>query len=158
MKKFKFLAAGILLFMAFSSFAQKADSLFVVSHYDKAEHFIEMRDGVKLYTIVYTPKDHSKTYPMLMNRTCYNVEGFNDFKLRTPNPYLIEAGYILVYQDVRGRYMSEGTFDNMRPNIPGNNPKNKQDIDESSDTYDTVDWLVKNIENNKGRVGIYGIS
>ncbi|WP_167608480.1 CocE/NonD family hydrolase [Maribellus sediminis] len=158
MKKLKFLAAGIMLFMAFSSFAQKADSLFVVSHYDKAEHFIEMRDGVKLYTIVYTPKDHSKTYPMLMNRTCYNVQGFNDFKLRTPNPYLIEAGYILVYQDVRGRYMSEGTFDNMRPNIPGNNPKNKKDIDESSDTYDTVDWLIKNIENNNGRVGIYGIS
>jgi len=158
MKKLKWL---VLLFVALTTIkanAQRADSLFVASNYDKAEYFIEMRDGVKLYTIVYTPKDHSKTYPMLMNRTCYNVQGFNDYKLRAPSPYLIEAKYILVYQDVRGRYMSEGTFDNMRPNIPGNDVKNKKDIDESSDTYDTVDWLVKNIKGNNGRVGIFGIS
>jgi len=158
MKKIKFLASVMVIFLSYGSFAQNADSLFVVNHYDKAEYFIEMRDGVKLYTIVYTPKDDSKTYPVLMNRTCYNVQGFNDFKLRTPNPYLIEDGYILVYQDVRGRYMSGGTFDNMRPNIAGNNVNNKIDIDESSDTYDTIDWLIKNIRNNNGRVGIYGIS
>jgi len=158
MKNLKFLAAVLMLFVSFSSFSQNADSLYVVNHYDKAEYFIEMRDGVKLYTIVYSPKDDTKTYPFLMNRTCYNVQSYNDFKLRTPNPYLIDAGYILVYQDVRGRYMSGGTFDNMRPNIPGNDVKNRKDIDESSDTYDTIDWLIKNIKNNNGRVGIYGIS
>ena len=75
-----------------------------------------------------------------------------------PSDYLIADKYILVYQDVRGRYMSEGTFDNMRPNIPGNDLKNKNDIDESSDTWDTIDWLVKNIKKNNGRVGMYGIS
>ena len=138
--------------------AEDADSLYVATHYNEAEYFIEMRDGVKLFTVVYTPKDESKTYPMLMNRTCYNVEGTRNNKLRAPSEYLIRGGYILVYQDVRGRYMSGGTFDNMRPNIPGNDVKNKKDIDESSDTYDTIDWLVKNIKGNNGRVGIYGIS
>ena len=66
--------------------------------------------------------------------------------------------YIFVYQDVRGRYMSEGSFDNMRPNIPGNNKRNKKDIDESSDTFDTIEWLLKNIKNNNGKVGQFGIS
>ncbi len=158
MKKLKWLVLLFVVLTAIKANAQQADSLFVASNYDKAEYFIEMRDGIKLYTIVYTPKDQSKTYPMLMNRTCYNVQGFNDFKLRAPSPYLIEGKYILVYQDVRGRYMSEGTFDNMRPNIPGNDVNNKKDIDESSDTYDTVDWLVKNVKGNNGRVGIYGVS
>nr|WP_319509827.1 CocE/NonD family hydrolase [uncultured Draconibacterium sp.] len=138
--------------------AEDADSLYVATHYNEAEYFIEMRDGVKLFTVVYTPKDESKTYPMLMNRTCYNVEGTRNNKLRAPSEYLIRGGYILIYQDVRGRYMSGGTFDNMRPNIPGNDVKNKKDIDESSDTYDTIDWLIKNIKGNNGRVGIYGIS
>ena len=151
---------AFLLFVSvsFSGYGQKVDSAYVAGHFNKAEYFIEMRDGVKLYTIVYTPKDESKKYPILMNRTCYNVQGANNFKLRTPNPYLIKSGYILVYQDVRGRYMSEGTFDNMRPNIPGNDVKDKKDIDESSDTYDTIDWLVKHIKGNNGRVGMYGIS
>jgi len=70
----------------------------------------------------------------------------------------VEDGYIMAFQDVRGRYMSDGTFDNMRPNIPGNDTKNKTDIDESSDTYDTIEWLIKNIKGNNGRVGMYGIS
>lgn len=148
----------IFLFFSFEGHSQKVDSVYVASNYEKAEYFIEMRDGIKLYTIVYTPKDHSMTYPILMNRTCYNVQSYNNFRLRTPNPYLIEGKYILVYQDVRGRYMSGGTFDNMRPNIPGNGVKDTKDIDESSDTYDTIDWLIKNIKNNNGRAGIYGIS
>ncbi len=149
----------VLILVLFTTvLAQRVDSLFVAQHYDKNEYFIPMRDGVKLYTVVFTPKDETKTYPFLMNRTCYNVQGNNNFRLRTPSQYLIKEGYILVYQDVRGRYMSEGTFDNMRPNIPGNDGTNKRDIDESSDTYDTIDWLIKNIKNNNGRVGIYGIS
>ena len=139
--------------------AQPVDSTYVANHYDKSSHFIKMRDGVKLYTLVYTPKDKSKAYPFLMKRTCYNASRSDNFNTgRSPSPYLVRDGYIIVYQDVRGRYMSEGTFDNMRPNIPGNKRRNKKDIDESSDTWDTIDWLVKNIKGNNGRVGIHGIS
>lgn len=142
--------------------AQKiSHSDFIKKNYDKTEHQIAMRDGVRLYTIVYTPKDKSKKYPFLMKRTCYNIKpyGKDEYaKAIGPSPYLAEKGYIFVYQDVRGRYMSEGTFDNMRPNIPGNDVNNKTAIDESSDAYDTIDWLLKNIANNNGRVGQWGVS
>jgi len=147
--------------IVFSSTAQrvKVDSLYVRQHYDKAEYQIAMRDGAKLFTIVYTPKDQSKKYPMLLNRTCYNASSYADYKTYGhPSDYLVRDRYILVFQDVRGRYMSEGTFDNMRPNIPGNDRKNKTAIDESSDTWDTIDWLVKNVKNNNGNVGMFGIS
>jgi putative CocE/NonD family hydrolase len=128
-------------------------------NYEKFEYQIPMRDGNKLFTVVYVPTDKSKTYPILMNRTCYNASNYAEFKTYGhPSNFLVHDGYILVFQDVRGRYMSGGTFDNMRPNIPGNDPKNKKAIDESSDTWDTIDWLVKNIKGNNGRVGIYGIS
>jgi len=127
-------------------------------HYDKQEFEIEMRDGKTLFTQVYSPKDKSKKYPILLQRTCYSISpyGVDSFKTNLgPSKYLMEDGYIFVYQDVRGRYMSEGTFDNMRPNIKGNQ---KNDIDESSDTYDTIDWLLKNIANTNGKVGQWGIS
>lgn len=141
------------------SHGQNPDSLYVRNNYDLNEYRIKMRDGAELFTVVYTPKDKSRKYPILMNRTCYNASNYTDFNIdRYPSKYLIQDGYILVYQDVRGRYMSDGTFDNMRPNIPGNNPKNKKDIDESSDTYDSIEWLIKNIKGNNGRVGMYGIS
>ncbi|RAR48420.1 CocE/NonD family hydrolase [Flavobacterium lacus] len=145
---------------SFFSFGQtpKTDSLYMQMNYSKSEHLIAMRDGIKLYTIIYTPKDTSKKYPFLMNRTCYNASGNDNYKVRTPSPFLIQEGYILVFQDVRGRYMSEGVFDNMRPNIPGNNPKDKKAIDESSDTWDTIEWLLKNVKPNNGRVGMFGIS
>ena len=139
--------------------AQDADSLYMREHYDKAEYRIPMRDGARLFILVYTPKDKSKTYPILLNRTCYNASSYADWKTHGhPSSYLVRDGYILVFQDVRGRYMSDGTFDNMRPNIPGNDPKNKSAIDESSDTWDSIDWMVKNLKGNNGRVGIYGIS
>lgn len=144
-----------------SFFAQSQSSInsFMKENYDKFEYFIPMRDGVKLFTLVYMPKDRSKTYPILMNRTCYNASGYANFNTHGhPSDYLVKDLYILVFQDVRGRYMSEGTFDNMRPNIPGNDPKNKTAIDESSDTWDSIDWMVKNLKGNNGRVGIYGIS
>ena len=135
------------------------DSLYMREHYEKSEYKIPMRDGKKLFTVVYLPKDQSKTWPILMNRTCYNASAYANYKTRGhPSRFLVEDGYILVFQDVRGRYMSEGEFNNMTPNIPGNNPKNKKDIDESSDTWDTIDWLIKNLKGNNGRVGIYGIS
>ncbi|HKZ65556.1 MAG TPA: CocE/NonD family hydrolase, partial [Chitinophagaceae bacterium] len=155
-----FIVMQLLSFCTMPIIAQEnKDSLYVREHYEKSEYQIPMRDGKKLFTVVYMPKDQTKTWPILMNRTCYNASSYADYKLHGhPSRYLIEDGYILVFQDVRGRYMSEGEFNNMTPNIPGNNPKNKKDIDESSDTWDTIDWLIKKLKGNNGRVGIYGIS
>ena len=144
----------VLLFQV-SLFAQQN---YPTKNYDKAEYEIPMRDGTTLFTQVYTPKDRSKTYPILMKRTCYSVRPYGPDKYPNrlgPSPYLMKDGYIFVYQDVRGRYMSEGEFDNMRPNIPGNK---KKDIDESSDTFDTIDWLLKNVKGHNGKVGQWGIS
>jgi uncharacterized protein len=149
----------ILLLIALPAFSQNADSVFMRQNYDLVEYRIPMRDGAKLFTLAYIPKDKSKTYPILMNRTCYNVAGYGSFNTHGhPSTYLVHDKYILVFQDVRGRYRSDGKFDNMTPNIPGNDPKNKKAIDESSDTWDTIDWLVKNIKGNNGKVGMYGIS
>jgi len=151
----------LLLLLSFTAFAQQqdADSLYMSQHYDKFEYRIPMRDGVKLFTMAYVPKDKSKAYPFLMNRTCYNASGHDNFKTGgSPSSFIIRDKYILVYQDVRGRYMSEGVFNNMTPNIPGNDKKNKKAVDESSDTYDTIEWLLKNVKGNNGKAGIYGIS
>jgi len=140
---------------------EMTDSAFIADNYVKQEYKIEMRDGVKLHTTVYAPKDQSKPYPMLMMRTPYSVRPYGAEVMPTrlgPSSYLMRDGFIFVYQDVRGRWMSEGKYDNMRPNIAGNNPKNKKDIDESSDTYDTIEWLLKNLKNHNGKVGQWGIS
>jgi putative CocE/NonD family hydrolase len=127
--------------------------------YNKTEHYIPMRDGVRLYVAVYTPKDASvsNTYPIMMQRTCYSAQPYGE-ELRSFErmPELANEKYIFVFQDVRGRWMSEGTFDNMRPYIP--NKENDQQIDESSDTYDTIEWLMNNLSNHNGKVGIWGIS
>lgn len=154
----------ILAFVTVISFAfAKAQSTadYVKENYIKTVEKIPMRDGVKLYTVIYTPKDTSKKYPIMLQRTCYGVQpyGENEYKRSLgPNKYLMQEGYIFVYQDVRGRWMSEGDFDNMRPHIPGNDVKNKIDIDESSDTYDTIEWLTKNLPSNNKKVGQWGIS
>ena len=140
------------------SAAQTLDSLYIKDNYTKTEHFIKMRDGVKLYTIVYSPKDQSEAHPILMNRTCYNASRNENFKFRYPSSYLVKDQYIFVFQDVRGRYMSEGIFTNMTPNIPGNDVTNTSAIDESSDTYDTIEWLINNVPNNNQKVGMLGIS
>ena len=118
-----------------------------------------MRDGIRLFTAIYTPKDQSKKYPILINRTPYTVSPYGENLYKTslgPSMLFAREGYIFVYQDVRGRWMSEGNFEDVRPYNP--NKKTKKDIDESSDTYDTIDWLVKNLPSNNGRAGIYGIS
>jgi putative CocE/NonD family hydrolase len=131
----------------------------VKATYTKAEHMIAMRDGVKLFTAVYAPKDISQQYPILLNRTPYSCSpyGRNAYKDTIgPSPLFVKEGYIIVYQDVRGAWMSEGTYVNMRPQ--NDHKSTPSDIDESSDTYDTIDWLVKNIPNNNGRVGMWGIS
>jgi hypothetical protein len=130
------------------------------SNYDKKEVYIPMRDGVKLYTAIYTPKDISKNkkYPMLMQRTCYSIAPYGEENFKKslgPNIFLQKDKYIYIYQDVRGRYMSEGLFTNMTPQVE---QKTKKDVDESTDTYDTIDWLIKNIQNNNGKVGQYGTS
>ena len=128
--------------------------------YTKKEYRIPMRDGVALFTAVYIPKDSLKQYPFLICRTPYSVGpyGENNFPSYRADAWehLAREGFIFVYQDVRGRFMSEGKFVNMRPYIP--NKTGKKQTDESSDTYDTVDWLAKNIPNNNGRAGIWGIS
>lgn len=152
---------ALLLITSLNVVAQdfKADSLYMRANYEKFEYNIPMRDGTKLFTIAYVPKDKSEKYPFLINRTCYNASTYGDFKTYThPSRYLVQDKYIFIFQDVRGRYLSEGTFDNMRPNIPGNDKKNKTAVDESSDTYDTIEWLLKNVKSNNGKAGIFGIS
>ncbi|MFZ9002560.1 MAG: CocE/NonD family hydrolase [Robiginitalea sp.] len=149
----------VLVFWMGTALSQKVDSLYLVQHYDLAEYHIPMRDGAELFTVVYTPKDRDGKHPILMNRTCYNASRYTDYQFSGyPSDYLVRDGYILVFQDVRGRYMSDGIFENMTPNIPGNDPRDKEAIDESSDTWDTIEWLLKNVPNNNGRVGMFGIS
>ncbi len=125
----------------------------------KTEVHIPMRDGVRLFTSFYVPKDSTQTYPILLRRTPYNSEpgGEDRFNFTVGlNASFIEAGYILAFQDVRGRYMSEGEFVDVRPHNP--DKQGPEDIDESSDTWDTIEWLVENVPNNNGRVGILGVS
>jgi len=132
---------------------------FVKDNFTKIDTNITMRDGIKLYTVIYVPKDASGKYPFLLERTPYSAGPYGDTSYPNrigPDTNLLKEKYIFVVQDVRGRYMSEGTNLEVTPYIA--NKKTKKDVDESSDTYDTVDWLLKNIKNNNGRVGLYGIS
>jgi uncharacterized protein len=127
--------------------------------YTKFEFEIPMRDGIKLFTAVYVPKDTAKgPYPILLQRTPYSVGPYGVDQYRAslgPSDHFQKEGYIVAYQDVRGRYLSEGTWAEVRPHKPNKGPK---DTDESTDTYDTIDWLVKNVRNNNGKVGMWGIS
>lgn len=128
-------------------------------HYTKSEHMVPMRDGVKLFTAVFVPKDTTKTYPFLIKRTPYSVRPYDEDKYPAklgPSELFIKAGYIFVNQDVRGRYASEGTFVQVTPHVP--KKSQPTDIDESTDAYDTIEWLLKNIPNHNGRVGMSGIS
>jgi putative CocE/NonD family hydrolase len=130
----------------------------VKARYTKYEYRIPMRDGKRLFTAVYVPKDQSQQYPILLTRTPYNVKpyGADQYKDNLgPSALFGKAGYIFAYQDVRGRWMSEGDYVNMRPHVPD---KKGIDVDESSDTFDTIEWLVRNVPNNNGRVGQWGIS
>ena len=131
----------------------------VKEHYTKYEYRIAMRDGVRLFTAVYVPKDRSHSYPFLIDRTPYSVAPYGVDHYRTqlgPSPEFDKSGYIFVFQDVRGRFMSEGVFTEMRPHI--DNKKSKTDVDDSSDLYDTIEWLLKNVPDNNGKAGIWGIS
>lgn len=161
MKKFTQKATLLsLILMSGISYAQdaKADSAYVREHYEKTEQLIPMRDGTKLFTAIYTPKDQTKKYPVLLHRTPYTAApyGANEYKKSLGNfPAEMREGFIFVYQDVRGKWMSEGEFEDVRP---VNKTKNKKAIDESTDTYDTLEWLAKNMKNYNQKAGIYGIS
>ena len=131
----------------------------VRAHYTKYEYRVPMRDGVKLFTSVYVPKDSAQTYPFLMVRTPYSVSpyGGDQYPRRLgPAPVFQRDGFIFVNQDVRGRYMSEGTFEEMTPHK--DTKKSPKDVDESTDTYDTIEWLLHNVAGNNGKAGIWGIS
>ena len=159
-----FVVFGFLLivFVSFAgsqqpSQAQSELAEYIRANYTKREVMIPVRDGVKLFTSIYEPKDRSKPYPILFNRTPYTVAPYGEQMKTTlgPDPLFAREGYIFVYQDVRGRWRSEGQFEDVRPDVENRTP---QQIDESTDTYDTIDWLIKNVPNNNGKVGTYGIS
>lgn len=136
-----------------------ADANYVKENFIKKDTLIQMRDGVHLFTSIYIPKDNTEKLPFLIQRTPYSVSpyGKDSYPRRLgPNTDLMKEKYIFVYQDVRGRYMSEGINLEATPFIP--NKKDNTQVDESSDTYDTMEWLLKNIQNNNGRAGLYGIS
>ena len=159
MKKY-LLPTLFFLLSSFNLLAQKTDSTWVRDHYYKLEKMISMRDGIKLFTAFYIPKDSSEKHPILFNRTPYSAAPYGENQL-SPRLYgsywinYLKEGYIIAIEDVRGKYMSEGEFVDVRPFNP--NKKNKE-IDEASDTYDAIDWMVKNVAGNNGRVGVFGIS
>ncbi len=131
---------------------------YIRANYTKFEYRIPMRDGVELFTAVYVPNDRSQRYPILLMRTPYAVGPYGADRypdLLGPSPGYAREGFIFAYQDVRGRFMSEGEFVNMRPHLEHKGPT---DVDESTDTWDTVDWLVKHVPGNNGKVGQWGIS
>ena len=159
MKKFLILIVlSFFLYTSCNSSKENKEESYVIDNYTKQEVTIAMRDGTKLHTTIYSPKDTAKEYPILMQRTPYSSAPYGDEKMKTkigPNIHLMKQGNIIVYQDVRGRWMSEGVYDNMRAYIPN---KTAKEADEVSDTYDTIDWLVNNVKNNNGNVGTWGIS
>lgn len=156
-------SALILFFISISSVAQtpfSQDSSWIRDHYRKIENYIPMRDGVRLFTSIYMPTDSTEKHPILLTRTPYSCAPYGTENWRafwdTHLKYYMREGYIIVFQDVRGRWLSEGNFEDVRPF-----KKNKTatgEIDEASDAYDAIDWLVKNLPNNNGRVGVMGIS
>jgi putative CocE/NonD family hydrolase len=146
----------VVLLWSGASLAQQLD---VATLYDKQEVMVPMRDGVRLFTSIYTPKDKSKPSGVIFTRTPYSCAPYGPSayrpRLGASQDYMKE-NFIFVFQDVRGRYMSEGNFADIRPQNP--NKRGPKDIDESTDTYDSIEWLVKNVPNNNGRVGLIGIS
>src|SRR5207253_9082914 len=138
--------------------SQDTNAVWFAEHYTKYEHRIPMRDGVHLFTRVYVPKDDSQAWPIVLTRTHYALKPYgadNYTDLSGSFRMLAKDKFILVTQDVRGRYGSEGQYVHVRPFNPNKGPK---DTDENSDAFDTVDWLVKNVPNNNGNVGMFGIS
>jgi len=152
------IAVGI-LFISHVNAAAADRAGYIRSNYSKHEYRIPMRDGVKLFTAVYRPYDGSKKYPILLVRTPYSLKPYGADQYKNalgPHEAFEKEGFIFVFQDVRGRYMSEGEFVNMRPHVP--EKRETKEVDESSDTYDTIEWLLNHVENHNGRVGMWGVS
>lgn len=161
MRQTLFLLAVFVHVLAPASFAQEANPLasYIQLHYTKQEHRVAMRDGVKLFTAIYCPRDTTKTWPILMKRTPYGSGPYGVDKMAEkigPSEESVKAGYIFVIQDVRGRFQSEGEFQQVTPHIV--DKTGPKDVDESSDTYDTIEWLLKNVPGHNGRVGMFGVS
>ena len=148
MKPYLFLLLSLLI--GFNTWAQES---IPESRYEKKSVMIPMRDGIKLHTVIFVPKESQEPLPFLLSRTPYGVADAA-FPERG-QPELAKEGFIFVQQDIRGRYLSEGKFEMLRMT---RDPKVPNSIDESTDTYDTIDWLLKNIANNNGKAGIFGIS
>jgi putative CocE/NonD family hydrolase len=125
------------------------------ARFERTEAMVPMRDGVKLFTTVHTPKDADSPLPIIFLRTPYGIDGRTERLLQNYFKELAEDGYIFVLQDIRGRFKSEGTFVMTRP---ARDPKDPKAVDEASDTSDAIDWLLKNVKNNNGRVGMLGVS
>ena len=122
--------------------------------FEKTEVLVPMRDGVKLHTVIFAPKNATGNLPLLLTRTPYGIAGAGG-AFGTSYAELAEEGFIFAFQDIRGRFGSEGQFVMLRP------PRDKRDakaIDEGSDTYDTIEWMLKNVPRNNGRVGMLGVS
>jgi putative CocE/NonD family hydrolase len=138
---------------------EEVTEAYLREHYTKFEYKIPMRDGVKLFTSIYAPKDDSRPYPLLLTRTPYSLKPYTEDRYPDPGAQLkhyAKEKFIFVLQDVRGRNGSEGEFVHMRPHKPAK--AGPRDIDESTDAYDTIDWLVKNVPNNNSKAGMMGIS
>jgi uncharacterized protein len=158
-KRFTYIFVFIAPLVAFQSVTESQNVNTFRERYTKYEYLIPMRDGVRLFTNIYVPKDTSQKFPFLLRRTPYSVRpyGVDHYpELRDPSDLFEKEGFIFVNQDARGRYMSEGEFQQVRPYVA--QKRGPQDIDESTDTYDTIEWLLKNIPNHNGRVGMIGIS
>jgi putative CocE/NonD family hydrolase len=146
----------VLSLIAFSTtFAGAQATQPAAVEFEKVEVMVPMRDGVKLHTLVFAPKQMSEPLPILMTRTPYGIDGWSAGRINNSNQHLVADGYIFAYQDIRGKYGSEGDF---RMNRPPRDKSDSKSIDEATDTYDTIDWLVKNVRNNNGRVGVFGVS
>jgi len=161
----RFVLAGSVLLLTVFRLATGAEESrmtraeYIRTNYSKFEYRIPMRDGVELFTAVYVPNDRSQPYPMLMLRTPYGIHPYGASRYRErlgPSERYEREGFVFVFQDVRGRYMSQGEFDNMRPCLPDKN--DRAQTDESTDTYDTIEWLLAHVDNHNGRVGQWGIS
>lgn len=160
MKKISLLLL-LLLSFGFAAASEGAiDRAWVEKNYRKTEYRIPMRDGVRLHTTVYAPRDTTERHPILLTRTPYSCRPYGaEFSASLWKTFLklyLEERYILVFQDVRGRYMSEGDYENLRPFIA--DKRSPEQIDEASDAYDTIDFLVREVAGNNGRVGVYGNS
>jgi uncharacterized protein len=150
----------LLILLSFSAASIAQDSVWIKSRYYKSERYITMRDGTRLFTSMYIPLDSTEKHPILLTRTPYSCAPYGENNWRPwwnrfQREYF-KQGYIMVTQDMRGRYMSEGEFHIIPPYLK--NKKSKSDVDEASDTYDAIDWLVNNVPGNNGKVGVVGIS